>query len=139
MAALNARSLIASIDGADITAQAFTVSISADDADTDDVTYAEAAAGGGRQYTLNLTLTQDMAADTGWSKIFSEAGTDVPVLIKPYGNATASATQPHFSGTVSIREPNGVLIGGDADATVTARQKIEVEWPFTAKPTKVTS
>lgn len=138
MAALTARTLLISIAATQYEAQVFTAEVESGPADADDVTYAEAAAGGGRVYQLNLKLTQDMATTGLWSTIFGSAGTDVAVLIKPYGNAAASVTQPHFTMTANVREPDGVLIGGEADASTTKRQVVEVEWPLTAKPVKVT-
>lgn len=138
MAALSGRTLTISVGGTDYTSQVFSASVEADDADTDEVTFSEAAAGGGRTYVLALKLTQDMAASTLWDKIWTASGTDAAVILKPYGNAAASVTQPHYSMTASIREPNGTLIGGEADASPTKRQTVEVEWPLTAKPTKVT-
>lgn len=139
MAALNARALLITVAATEYSAQVFTASFDSAAADTDDVTYAEAAAGGGRVYVLSLKLTQDMVSTTLWSKIFSAAGTDVAVVMKPYGNATASVTQPWFTATCNVREPDGVFIGGEADASPTKRQVVEVEWPCTAKPVMVTS
>jgi hypothetical protein len=139
MAALTARSLLIQVAATEYAAQVFTAQFEAAAADTDDVTYAEAAAGGGRTYQLSLKLTQDMAASTLWRKIFDAAGTDVAILMKPYGNAAASVTQPHFTATCNVREPDGVFIGGEADASTTKRQVVEVEWPCTAKPVMVTA
>lgn len=138
MAAVSARSLVITIAATDYTAQVFTASFDSAAADSDDVTYAEAAAGGGRVYVLSLKLTQDMVSTTLWRKIFDAAGTDVAILMKPYGNAAASVSQPHFTATANVREPDGVFIGGEADASPTKRQVIEVEWPCTAKPVMVT-
>lgn len=139
MGALTARTLTITVAATAYEAQVFTAEVEAGPADEDDVTYAEAAAGGGRVYFLNLKMTQDMASTGLWSTVFGSAGTDVAVLMKPYGNATASATQPHFSMSANVREPDGVLIGGEADSSATKRQVIEVQWPLAAKPTKVTS
>lgn len=139
MAALTARTLTITVAATEYSAQVFTAEVEAGPADEDDVTYAEAAAGGGRVYFLNLKMTQDMATTGLWSTVFGAAGTDVTVLMKPYGNTTASATQPHFSMSANVREPDGVLIGGEADSSATKRQIIEVQWPLAAKPTKVTS
>jgi hypothetical protein len=46
-----------------------------------------------------------------------------------------TTTYPKFSGTVTITEPDGDLVGGDADQSTTARFTTDVEWVFTAKPT----
>lgn len=139
MAALGTRSLTISVGGTDYTTQVFSVDISSEAADDSEVTYAEAAAGGGRVYTLNFTGVQDLATATLWDKVWSSAGTSAAVLLKPYGNATASTGQPHYSGNVTITEPDGVLIGGEANSSATARQRFECSWTFAAKPTKVTA
>jgi len=139
MAALTGRTMVITVGGTDYTAQVFEAHVDADDADTDEITFAEAAAGGGRSYVLAIKLTQDMVASTLWDRIWSASGTDVACLLKPYGNAAASVTQPHYSMTANVREPNGTLIGGEADSSPTKRFTVEVEWPLTAKPLKVTA
>lgn len=137
MAALTGRTLVISVGGTDYTSQVFDARVVSDDADTDEITYAEAAAGGGRKYTLEIKLLQDMAASTLWDKIWTASGTDVAVLYKPYGNTTASAAQPHYTMTANVREPNGTLIGIEANASPLVRATVECEWPLTAKPLKV--
>lgn len=139
MAALTARSLKITVEGDEYNTQVFAAAVNADEADSDAVTFAEAAAGGARAYTLALTLTQDMAADTLWTMIWDAAGTDVDVVMMPYGNAVASEAQPHFSMTASVREPDGTIIGGEADANPLTRWNTEVEWPLLAKPVRVTA
>lgn len=139
MAALTGRSLLIQVAATEYAAQVFAATVDADDADNDNVTFAEAAAGGGRVYVLKLTLTQDMVVTTLWRKIWDAAGTDVAVVMKPYGNAAASVTQPHYTMTATVKEPNGTIIGGEADASPTNRLQVEVEWPLAAKPVMVTS
>ena len=138
MTALGTRALTVSIGGSDYTAQVFNCEILSRAADASQTTFAEAAAGGGRIYSLKFVLTQDLNVDTLWDQIWSAAGTSVAALIKPYGNAAASVAQPHYSGNVTITEPDGTLIGGDADSSTTARWTAEISWDFDAKPTKVT-
>jgi prophage tail gpP-like protein len=139
MTALGTRLLTVSIGGTDYTAEVFDCQIVSRAADSDQTTFAEAAAGGGRIYSLKFVMTQDLATTALWDKIWSAAGTTVAALVKPYGNAAASAAQPHYSGNVVVTEPDGTLIGGAADASTTARWTVEVTWDFTAKPTKVTT
>lgn len=138
MTALGTRLLTVSIGGTDYTAQVFNCEIVSRAADSDQTTFAEAAAGGGRIYSLKFVMVQDIASATGlWDKIWTAAGTSIAALIKPYGNAAASASQPHFTGNVTVTEPDGTLVGGDADASTTARWTAEVSWDFTAKPTRI--
>lgn len=139
MAAVGTRALTLTIGGTEYAAQVFSAQIESAAADSDDVTYAEANTGGGREYSLAIVLTQDMATSTLWTEIWENAGDDIAFLVRPYGNASASTSQPHFSGTANIREPEGVLIGGAADISASARQQVEVSWPCTAKPTRVTA
>jgi hypothetical protein len=137
MAAIGTRFLTLTIDGDDVTAEVSTATITSAEAKTDFVSFADAAAGGSREYGLHLKFIQDAATSSLWSQVWAANGTDVPVIVNPYGNAVASATEPHFSGTVTISEPDGDFLGGDADASTSARFVTEVNWIFTAKPTKV--
>lgn len=138
MAALGTRTLVVTIAGTDFTAQVSKCVITAGDADSDFITFADAAAGGAREYRLEFEAVQDLVATTSlWDKVFSAAGTTVAFLVKPYGNATASATQPHFSGNCIITEPDGDFIGGEADASASARMTFECSWVLTGKPTRV--
>lgn len=138
VAALGTRLLTISIGGEDYTAQVSDCRITAEAADSDFTSFADAAAGGARLYKLAFTAVQDPATGTLWDKIWTAAGTSVAVLIKPAGGTTpASPTQPHFSGNVVVAEPDGDLLGGEANASTSARFTFEAEWAFTAKPTRV--
>lgn len=137
MAAIGTRKLTLDIDGTEYTAQVSNVRITSAEADSDFVTFAEAASGGARDYALVITLTQDAAAGTLWTEIFENAGDDVPYVVAPYGNAAPSAGEPHFTGTCTITEPDGDLLGGEANKSNTARMTIEVTFPCTGKPVKV--
>ena len=140
MARLGTRLLTLSIGGTDYTAQVSNVEVNSAAADSDFVTFADAASGGARQYTLKFTCEQNLDATTAlWRKIWDAAGTTVAFIIKPYGNATASATQLFVTGNAVISEPDGTLLGGDANASTTAAFTTDVEWNCTAKPTFVTS
>jgi hypothetical protein len=59
-------------------------------------------------------------------------------VVRPYGNTVPTVAEPHFTGTVTISEPDGDYLGGDADPSTSARFVTEVEWIFTAKPVMVT-
>lgn len=139
MAALGTRALKLSVGGTDYTAQISKGSISSAESDSDFVTFADAAAGGARDYFLNFVAVQDAATGTLWDKIWASAGTSVAFVLMPYGNAAASTTQPHYTGNAIVTEPDGDLIGGEADPSATARMTVECSWKCTAKPTKVTA
>ena len=139
MAALGTRLLEIVIDGTARSAEISSCKISAAETSSDFVSFADAAAGGGRDYTLDLTAVQDLASSTLWDLVWASAGSTVACTYKPYGNVTASPTQPHYTFSVVITEPDGDFLGGDADASTTARFTFDVSWLLTAKPTKVTS
>ncbi len=109
------------------------------ESDSDFVSFADAAAGGARQYNLELTLVQDMTAASLWDYAFSQAGTDVPVEVWPNGRpaTTITAAQPKFTMTVTVVEPDGDWIGGEANADNTARFTTEYSWKALAKPVRV--
>lgn len=138
MAAIGTRKLKLEVDGTPYTGQVSNVRITSGEADSDFVTFEDAANGGARDYALVITLAQDAAAGTLWSEVFDSAGTDVPYTVMPYGNAAPSVSEPHFEGTCTITEPDGDLLGGEANKSNTAKMTIEVTFPCTGKPTKVT-
>lgn len=139
MAAIGTRKLTLEIDGDEVTAEVSSATITSKEAKSDFISFASAAAGGSREYGLKLTFIQDATSSSLWNQVWSAAGSDVPVKVRPYGNAVATATEPHFTGTVTITEPDGDYLGGDADPSSSARFVTEVEWVFTGKPTKVTT
>jgi hypothetical protein len=139
MAGIGTRLLTLEVDGDERTAEVSVAKFTAAEADSDFVTFADAAAGGARQYNLEATIVQDAVADSFWDLMFTAPGTEVPVVIAPYGNAVASPTQPHFSATCVVKEPDGDLVGGEADVSTTARMTIDVVWPTLAKPVRITA
>lgn len=138
MAQLGTRLLTITIGGTEYKTELSKAVVTSGEADSDFVTFADAAAGGKREYRLEFTAAQDMATGSLWDKVWTAAGTTVACVLKPYGNAAASVTQPHYTFNATITEPDGDFIGGEADASTTARQKIECSWVLDAKPTKVT-
>lgn len=139
MAQIGTRKLTLLIDSVEEAAEVSSAVITSKESKSDFVSFADAAAGGSREYGLKLKFVQDAAASALWDQVWSHAGDDIAVIVRPYGNAVATVTEPHFHGTVTISEPDGDMLGGDADASTTARFTTEVEWIFTAKPTKVTA
>lgn len=139
MAGIGTRLLKITVGGTDYTAQCSIAKFTTTESDSDFVTFADAAAGGARQYNLEFTAVQDAVTGTLWDKVFSALGTTVACILKPYGNTTATPTEPHFSANCVVTEPDGDFIGGEADKSTTARQVIECVWPAEAKPVKITA
>ncbi len=137
MANVGKRLLKITAFAADVTSQLSKAAIVSGESESDFVTFADAAAGGGRTYKFAFTAAQDHVVGTVWDKIWSAPGTTVACIFKPYGNTTATAAQPHYSFDAVVTEPDGDFIGGEADKSVTAVQTVECEWTLIAKPTKI--
>lgn len=139
MSGIGTRLLKIEIGGTEYTAQVSKAVLTSGPSDSDFVTFADAAAGGARDYKLNFIAVQDAAAGTLWTEVFTNAGDTVACTLMPYGNATPSAGEPHFEFDAVISEPDGDFIGGEANSSTTARFTFECQWSLEAKPTKVTS
>jgi len=137
MSALGTRALKMKIGATEYTAQVSKAVITSGEADSDFVTFADAAAGGAREYRLEFTGVQDLATGTLWDQVFTLAGTSVACIFNPYGVTPATATQPFYTFNATITEPDGDFIGGEADASTTARMTFECSWVLSAKPVKV--
>src|SRR5690348_12278945 len=112
MSALGTRLLKLEIDGDEVTAQISKSAITSGKKDSDFISFAEAAAGGGRIYKLNFIAVQDPEAGSLWDQVWANAGSTVAGTLMPYGNAAPSATQPHYTFNAVISEPDGDLLGG---------------------------
>jgi hypothetical protein len=124
------------IDGVNVTAEVSSVILASAETDSEFVSFAEALAGGGRDYTLKITLRQDTATDSLWYVIWSAAGDDLEYEFWPNGGSpTPGASTPVLTGEVTISEPDGDLLGGEANTSPRVVQVTEVEWMCTDKPT----
>ena len=139
MTALGTRLLKIMVGSTEYTAEVSKVQIVAAAADSDFTSFEDAASGGAREYALELTMKQDMATTSLWRYIWSQAGQSVAVKVNPYGNTTATVDEPHVTGNVTIVEPDGVLLGGEANSSTSARMTVDVRWVFAAKPVEVTT
>lgn len=137
---LGTRSLKMKIGDTEYNADVSKVRITSAESKSDFVSFADAAAGGAREYHLVCTATQDPADATSiWNMVWTQAGQDALVTLDPYGGGAASTTNPIIEGTVIISEPDGDLLGGEANASTTSKFTFDIEWTFKAKPTLVTA
>lgn len=139
MTALGTRLLKLKLGDNEVTAELTSAKISSRAADASRQTFAAAAAGGARTYSLDFTAEQDTSTDSVWDTIFSNAGTTVEVVLNPYGVDTATTDTPFFTGTVLVVDPDGDYIGGDANSATDAAWLISGSWDFLAKPVAVTT
>lgn len=139
MAGLGTRSLTLDIAGEPVTGEVSKAVVTSAAAEADFTTFEDAAAGGKRDYALDFIAVQDAETGSLWDRIWTAAGTSVAFTLRPYGNETPSVTQPHYTGNVTIVEPDGDFLGGEADASTSARFTVECSWPCAEKPVKVTT
>ncbi len=133
---LGTRDLTLTVGGESRTAEITNCRVTTGAAEGGTPTFAEAAAGGKRQYRLQGTIVQDPEVDSMWDLLWSNLGETVAIDLRPAGGAVVSATQPKFTGNVTIEEADGDLLGGEADASTTGRFLTEINWPFDAKPVR---
>ncbi|MGG7466043.1 hypothetical protein [Plantibacter sp. YIM 135347] len=103
------------------------------DADSDVTTFADAAAGGAKQFFLKLSAIQSTTVTSFWRLVWEKSGTDVAFTLAPHGNATPTPDQPHYVGIVTVG-PKPPL-GGEAGATF----KFDTEWNIVGTPTVLTT
>lgn len=139
MATIGTKTLKIKVGSVEYNTQVTRCEITATDADMGETTFSEAGTNGVREYALEFTALQDADTTALWNYVWANAGTTVAVKFNPYGVTTASATQPIYTGNVTIYEPDGTLIGGEANTSLTARMTYDCRWVFTAKPTKDTA
>lgn len=125
MAKYKGKDLSLTIDGVEVNLEGTSVLLENEEADTDAITFAELAAGTPLQWFFSITAVADYGANSFWSTLWDNAGTEVAFVFKPYGNATATASQPHFTGncTINAKPP----IGGSANEVFTFEARLDVD------------
>lgn len=104
-----------------------------EEADSDVITFADAAEGGARQFKLTGTAIQSTAAASFWRYIWENTGEEVAFTLVPHGNAEASVAQPHFVGIVKIgAKPD---VGGEASISASSTFTFDFEWDVVGAPT----
>lgn len=137
-AGLGTNKLTLMIDGVERACEVSVAEIVNEESDSDFTAFCDAAGGGARTWGLHLIAVQDPGNDTSlWEIMWEQAGQEVDVVVKPWGNDVPSASQPHFTGTVVVSYPDGVALGGEADASTSNRFTIDVTWDFLEKPEKI--
>lgn len=138
MARVAPRLIALEVDGLDRSDEVSKAEITAAPAGSDFLTFSEARAGGGRDYALAMTIAQDHASETLWDLIWTGSGSEVAGVYSPYGNETPSVSQPHYGFIAVVAEPDGRLLGAEANASTTAVATVDVVWALNAKPEKIT-
>lgn len=139
MARVQPRLISLKVSAVDKSAEISKAVITSAAASSDFMSFTDARSGGLREYALEMTIAQDHASATLWDTVWTGAGTQVPGVYAPYGNATPTDDQPHYTFTAVVSEPDGDFLGAEADDSTTAVATIDVSWKLTGKPVKVTA
>lgn len=120
--------------GAEYAADLISAVITNEEADSDVITFEDAAAGGSRQFLFNGTAIQSTAAASLWTYAWDNTGDEVAFTYAPHGNAVATVSEPHFVGIVKVGpKPD---IGGEASTSASSAFTWEFSWSIVGDITK---
>lgn len=139
MAQIGTRDMLVEIDGEEYAPDVSNARFTSGEGDTDFLSFAAAKQGGNRDYTLSFTAAQDLAEGALWRLMWDSPGSEVVVTLMPYGNAVPSVTQPHVTATVVVSEPDGDMIGGEANTSTSSKMTWEGVWACKGRPVLVTT
>lgn len=118
---LKAQNIIFKIDTTNYAPDCENIELTLEDGPGDIRTFDEVRVGG--QWKLRLAGLYSQSSTSLYQLLFANFGTQVAFTLAPSGNATASTTQPHWTGTVIFDElPPISLTSGDVtkfDVTLT--------------------
>lgn len=126
------KSLSITVDAVEYNMDLTSIVLQNEEADDDATTFADLATGGAVQWFFEIEAVSDYSASSLWSFLWTSAGdSDVAFVFKPYGNATPTASQPHFTGTFNVGSKPAV--GGTANEVFTFEARLDVN----GEPVKV--
>lgn len=111
---IKANALKLTIGGTDYWADFSSVTLQSEDASADVNTFYDASLGGRRDWFFTVSGVQSTESTSFWMEAWDSAGSEVSFIYAPHGNATASSTQPHFTGTLRLPARGAFALGGDA-------------------------
>lgn len=126
------KNLSFTIAGTEYNGDITSVTLANEEADDDVTTFADLSAGGNVAWTIEVEGVSDYGSTSLWSYCWANAGSEAAFVFKPYGNVTASTTQPHFTGTLIVRAKPAV--GGTAGETFTFEYTFDVKGAPTKTP-----
>jgi hypothetical protein len=113
---IKANALKFTIDATDYWADFSSVMFQSEEASSDVNTFYNASLGGVRDFYFTVSGVQSTATGSLWKAMWDNAGDEVAFVYAPHGNAAASATQPHITGTLRIPAQGSFMLGGEASA-----------------------
>lgn len=124
--------------GSDHAADLLSYRIENEAADSDAVTFEDAAKGEGRQFYLRGSAIQSLATASFWRYVWDNSGkVAIPYTLAPHGNAVASTTHPHLVGTMKVGPKP--TIGGEASTDPNSAFQFDYEFIIDGEPTLKTA
>lgn len=106
--------------------------ITSADKDDSDLTFAEAASGDTKDFSVTTTALQSTQAGSFWLLLWENPGAEFAVTYGPYGNAVPTADKPHFLMTLKA---NGKPEVGTEAKRSKERATFDYTFEVTAGPT----
>lgn len=120
--------------GTDRSVDILRYAIENEEADSDAVTFEDAAEGGGRQFYMRGDAVQSTQTAAFWRYCWENSGQEnVPYTIAPHGNAVPTAEEPHFVGTLTLGPKPS--LGGEASTDPKSAFTFEFEFAIDGEPT----
>lgn len=123
------KKLTLTIGGIELHAEASKAILNNEEASSDVTTFADANEGGARQFFIEGTSVQSTDSDSFWRYVWAHTGETAAFVLRPHGNTTPTADQPHFLGTLTIgpKPPIGGEAGLKKDQTFDWRLDVDGE------------
>jgi hypothetical protein len=120
---IKAQNIIFKIGSTDYACDANMVELTLDDAPGDIQTFCETRVGG--QWALQLDGIMSGDAGSLYRVLWDNFGTEVAFTVAPNGNATATASEPHYEGTAVFNQlpPLSLMSNETAKFSVTLEVK----------------
>ena len=112
---IKAQNIIFDIDGDKYECDATMVDLVLQDAPGDVQTFCEQRVGG--EWVLNLEGITSGDATSLYRVLWANFGTDATFFIAPNGNATPSANEPHYTGTVKFDQLPPLTLNSNETST----------------------
>lgn len=126
--------LTLSINGTAYTAEFSSVDLQSEEAADDVKTFGS----DNSDWFMTLTGITSLDANSFWRYCWTNASTEVDYVLRPLGNTTPDADNPHFEGTVRIPERGRLPLSVDANPRSTSSWE-GIRFDLTDEPTIVTS
>ena len=123
------------IGGVDRSDEVSKFEVHSNPAESDFTSFLDARSGGAREYTAELTVAEDHDPGSLLSLVLDSSGAQALCVYQPYGASAEVA----YELTLIVSEPDGKLMGAEADESPTQVATVDLVWKATGRPMLVGS